>query len=152
MNSSVDYSPVAKALVHLLADSYFLYLKTQQFHWNVRGPAFWGLHQMFEQQYTEMAAAIDEIAERIRFLGVLTPGSFKAFSQYASIRENEDLDLSPEQMVQMLEGDQLLCADRCRQGIIITGEHNDEASTDLFVGRQSVHEKNAWLLKSSLPS
>ncbi len=146
---STDRKPVAEALGRLLADSYTLYLKTHNYHWNVKGPMFNTLHTLFETQYTELALAVDEVAERIRALGAPAPGSYAAFSRLTRIEEEEGAP-SAVQMLENLAADQQTLtqtAEQVRQAAEAAG---DEASVDLAVTRISVHEKNAWMLRSHL--
>ena len=146
---SQDTKPVAEALSRLLADSYTLYLKTHNYHWNVTGPMFNTLHTMFETQYTELALAVDEIAERIRALGAPAPGSYTAFGQLTSIQEEQGHP-SATQMIENLAADQEIVA-RSAQQVIEAGEKaGDEPSVDLGVQRMTVHQKTAWMLRSHL--
>ena len=142
-----DRQKIAQGLSRLLADSYTLYLKTHNYHWNVKGPLFNTLHQMFEAQYTELAAAVDEIAERIRALGEPAPGSYKAYAQLTSIEE-EDAVPDAEQMIrQLLKGQETVV--RTARSVIGAAEAaNDEPTADLLTQRMQVHEKNAWMLRS----
>ncbi|HET6593691.1 MAG TPA: Dps family protein [Xanthomonadales bacterium] len=142
-----DRQKIALGLSRLLADSYTLYLKTHNYHWNVKGPLFNTLHQMFEAQYTELAAAVDEIAERIRALGEPAPGSYKAYAQLTSIEE-EDAVPDAEQMIrQLLKGQETVV--RTARSVIGAAEAaNDEPTADLLTQRMQVHEKNAWMLRS----
>ena len=140
---------VVDELARLLANSYTLYLKTQNYHWNVTGPMFTTLHTLFETQYTEMAAAVDEIAERIRALGAFAPGSLGAFSKLAAVREESGRPAAKE-MIQNLAADQDTVSD-CARAVIEAAEKNDDqASVDLATRRQEVHQKNAWMLRSHL--
>jgi len=134
-------------LKHLLADTYAMYLKTQNFHWNVKGPNFFELHVMFEKQYTEMAEAIDEIAERIQALGFFVEGTFSAFKKGCCIGE-ESRPLKGRQMaLRLLEGHETLI--RCAREIAKTAEaEGDAATVDLMGRRLGAHEKFAWMLRS----
>lgn len=140
---------VVEALSTLLASSYTLYLKAQNYHWNVTGPMFSVLHDLFEEQYTELAAAIDEIAERIRALGSFAPGSYSAFAELSAVREETG---NPEamEMVRILAADNEAVAAVARQVIEAADAAGDHASEDLAVGRVAVHDKNAWFLRSHL--
>ena len=140
---------VANGLSTILADSYFLYLKTHNYHWNVEGPRFKELHEMFEEQYREMAGAVDEIAERIRTLGFKAPGTFKAFNKLTSIEEI-DGDLDSNEMIKDLGKAHESIARKSREVIGIANEVHDEATADLLTARLTVHEKTAWMLRSSL--
>lgn len=136
-------------LKKLLADSYVLALKTQNYHWNVTGPNFSSLHVLFEQQYTELAAAIDTLAERIRALGHKAPGSFAEFGKLTSLKEAED-KLNASGMIKDLHSDQLALAKKLKKAIAVAEEENDATTADLLTGRLAVHEKNAWMLDASL--
>ena len=140
---------VVKALEVLLADSYTLYLKTHSYHWNVTGPMFTTLHTLFETQYTELALAIDEIAERIRSLGRPAPGSFTQFMKLASVQEDSGVPAATT-MIENLVGDYQKVIDSAR-ALVRAGEAaGDDASVDLGVRRIEVHEKGAWMLRSHL--
>jgi starvation-inducible DNA-binding protein len=140
---------VIDALSRLLADSYTLYLKTHNFHWNVTGPMFTTLHTLFETQYTELALAVDEIAERIRAIGAPAPGSYAQFADLTGLKEATGVPPAIE-MVEQLVHDQVLVGQAARK-VIAAAEHaGDQASVDLGVRRIQVHEKNAWMLRSHL--
>ncbi len=133
----------------LLADSYTVYLKTHNFHWNVTGPMFTTLHNLFETEYTELALAVDEIAERIRALGHVAPGSYQAFSELTAVKEATDVPPAVE-MVRQLASDQDHLVESAR-GVFEAAEGaGDQASADLAVRRMEVHQKNAWMLRSHL--
>ncbi len=140
---------VADALSRLLADSYTLYVKTHNYHWNVTGPMFTTLHTLFEQEYQELALAVDEIAERIRALGHRAPGSFTEFARLGSVKEDPG---SPDakQMIRTLADDQGIVAGAARTVVEAAEKAGDEASVDLAVQRMQAHEKNAWMLRSHL--
>jgi starvation-inducible DNA-binding protein len=140
---------VVEALARLLADSYTLYLKTHNFHWNVRGPMFTTLHTLFETEYTELAMAVDEIAERIRALGAVAPGSYREFGRLTAIKEAQGVPAA-EDMVQELVHDQVLVSQAARAVIEAAQKASDEPSADLGIRRMQVHEKNAWMLRSHL--
>ena len=141
--------PVVQALEVLLADSYTLYLKTHNYHWNVTGPMFTTLHTLFETQYTELALAVDEIAERIRALGSPAPGSYTQFMQCARVKEDTTVPGAID-MIQNLVADQETVAAAARAVIEVAGKAGDDASGDLGVRRIDVHEKTAWMLRSHL--
>ncbi len=142
-----DRRTIAQGLARLLADSYTLYLKTHNYHWNVTGPQFNTLHQMFEAQYTELALAVDEIAERIRALGEPAPGSYKAYAKLTSIEEEEAVPNAEEMLRQLLKGQETVV--RTARSVIGAAESaNDEPTADLLTQRMQVHEKNAWMLRS----
>lgn len=140
---------VVEPLSDLLADSYTLYLKTHNYHWNVTGPMFSSLHLLFETQYTELAAAVDEIAERIRSLGAYAPGSYSAFAKLASIKE-ETGHPGAMDMVRNLADDQKKVVDAAKKVIEAAEATDDQASADLGTRRMELHEKNAWMLRSHL--
>ncbi len=140
---------IAGGLARLLADSYTLYLKTHNYHWNVTGPQFNTLHTMFEEQYTELAAAVDEIAERIRALGIKAPGSYTAFTELTSIEEGNGEE-SAEEMIRQLVIGQETVARTAREAFPAAEEGSDEPSADLLTQRMQIHEKNAWMLRSML--
>lgn len=140
---------IAEGLSRVLADSYVLYLKTHNYHWNVEGPRFRNLHLMFEEQYTELAAAVDEIAERIRALGQYAPGSFSQFSRLASIK-GEDTVPSADEMVRNLARDHEAVEQTIRSVIPGAQDAGDEVTVGLLVERLAVHEKQVWMMKSML--
>lgn len=140
---------IAEGLSRLLADSYTLYLKTHNYHWNVTGPQFNALHQMFEDQYTELAAAVDQIAERIRALGVRAPGSYSEFAKLTSIDEGTGKESAKEMIEQLVLGQESV-ARTARDAFGAAEEANDQSSADLFTQRMQVHEKTAWMLRSLL--
>ena len=144
-----DRNEVCDALARLLADSYTLYLKTHNFHWNVTGPMFTTLHTLFETQYSELALAVDEIAERIRALGVAAPGSYKQFAELSSIEEETGVPAADEMVRQLVEGQETVVR-TAREVIALAGEAGDEPSADLLTQRMQAHEKNAWMLRSLL--
>jgi starvation-inducible DNA-binding protein len=137
------------ALTALLADSYTLYLKTQNFHWNVTGPMFTTLHTLFELQYTDLALAVDEIAERVRALGAPVPGSFSEFARVATVRESVGA-VPAKAMIERLVADQATVSAAARAVIVAAESEKDAASADLATRRLQVHEKNAWMLRSHL--
>lgn len=140
---------VADELKHFLADTYTLYLKTQNFHWNVTGPNFHSLHEMFEEQYLELATAVDEIAERIRALGCHTPASFSQFSQLSSIKEEKEENTAEEMLHKLLQDHELM-SQNALEMIPKAQKAHDEGTADLLIQRSKVHDKFAWMLKSSL--
>ncbi len=140
---------IAEGLSRLLADSYLLYVKTHNYHWNVTGPMFQALHTLFEVEYTELAVALDEIAERIRALGVRAPGSFAEFTELASIEENAE-PIAAEAMIRDLVRGQETVVRTARAVLPLAGEADDEPTVDLLTQRMQVHEKNAWMLRSML--
>jgi starvation-inducible DNA-binding protein len=140
---------IAAGLSHLLADTYTLYLKTHNFHWNVTGPQFNSLHLMFEGQYTELALAVDLIAERIRALGEPAPGSYSAYAKLSSIKEAEGVPAA-EDMVRILAEDQLAVVRTARAVFPLADAAHDEPTADLLTQRMQVHEKTAWMLRANL--
>jgi starvation-inducible DNA-binding protein len=147
--SREEREAIAGGLSRLLADSYTLYLKTHNYHWNVTGPQFNTLHQMFEEQYTELATAVDEIAERIRALGVRAPGSYGEFATLTSIEEGSGEE-SAEEMIRQLAIGQETVVRTARSAFPAADEANDEPTADLLTQRMQLHEKNAWMLRSML--
>jgi len=140
---------ISEELGHFLADTYALYLKTQNFHWNVTGPLFYTLHKMFEEQYIELASAVDEIAERIRSLGGHTPASFSQFSQLTSLKEEKE-KVEATKMVEKLLNDHETLAQHAAHLIATAQTAGDEGTADLLIQRLKVHEKFTWMLRSSL--
>ena len=147
--SREDRETIAAGLSRLLADSYTLYLKTHNYHWNVTGPQFNTLHLMFEGQYTELATAVDEIAERIRALGLPAPGSYKEFHEFTSIDEATGGENANEMLRQLVIG-QETAARTARLGFPAAEDANDQPTADLLTQRMQIHEKNAWMLRSML--
>jgi len=144
-----DRATIAKGLSKLLADSYTLYLKTHNYHWNVTGPMFNTLHLMFEQQYTELATAVDLIAERIRALGHPAPGSYKAYAALTSIKEEEGVPDAQEMIRQLVIGQETVTR-TARELFPAVEKASDEPTADLLTQRMQIHEKNAWMLRSLL--
>ena len=140
---------VVEALSVLLASSYTLYLKTHNYHWNVTGPMFQTLHLMFEEQYTELATAVDDLAERIRALGAYAPGSYAAYAKLSSIEESEDVPRAQEMIQQLIHGHETV-AKTARSVFPAAEEGSDEVTADLLTQRMTVHEKTAWMLRSLL--
>jgi starvation-inducible DNA-binding protein len=140
---------LAKGLSRLLADTYTLYLKTHNFHWNVTGPHFNELHLMFMTHYTEMWTAVDEVAERIRALGEFAPGGYKAFASLSNIKEAEGNPDWKEMIKQLVEGHEIVIR-TCRELLPLTQSADDESSTALISDRMRVHEKTAWMLRALL--
>ena len=147
--SQQDRETIAAGLSRLLADSYTLYLKTHNYHWNVTGPQFNTLHLMFEGQYTELATAVDEIAERIRALGIKAPGSYRDFLEITSVEEGSGEE-SAEEMIRQLAIGQETIVRTARDAFPAASDANDEPTADLLTQRMQIHEKNAWMLRSML--
>ena len=144
-----DRQQIADGLSKLLADSYSLYLKTHNYHWNVEGPLFNTLHLMFEQHYTELATAVDEIAERIRALGVKAPGSYAAFSELTRVGEGGGNETAEEMIRELVKGQETV-ARTAREAFKAAEAAHDEPTADLLTQRMQIHEKNAWMLRSML--
>ena len=140
---------VVEALSRLLADTYTLYLKTHNYHWNVTGPMFNTLHTLFETEYTEYALAVDEIAERIRAIGARAPGSYTEFAELASVKEDRGSPPAME-MIRNLAADQEATVASARKVVEVAEADGDQATADLGVRRIETHEKNAWMLRSHL--
>jgi starvation-inducible DNA-binding protein len=140
---------IVDGLSRLLADTYTLYLKTHNFHWNVRGPMFNTLHQMFMVQYTELWTAVDLVAERIRSLGADAPGTYSAFARLTSIPEAEGVPAANEMIRQLVQGHEAVIR-TARSIFPVVERGGDEASADLLTQRLQVHEKTAWMLRSLL--
>jgi len=141
---------IADGLSRVLADSYTLYLKTHNYHWNVTGPMFSTLHLMFEEHYTELAMAVDAIAERIRALGFPAPGSYAQFAKLTKIKEETGKVPAAEEMVRRLVAGHETVVRTVRSVFPTVNEADDEASADLLTQRLQIHEKTAWMLRSLL--
>ena len=146
-----DRETIAAGLSRLLADSYTLYLKTHNYHWNVTGPLFNTLHLMFETQYTELATAVDEIAERIRALGLPSPGSYADFAGLTAVEDAVGGERAEEMIRQLLIGQETVVR-TARAAFPAADAAHDEPTADLLTQRMQVHEKNAWMLRSLLES
>ena len=140
---------ISEALSAFLADTYTLYLKTHNFHWNVTGPMFQTLHLMFERQYTELALAVDAIAERIRALGFPAPGTYAEFVRMSSIPEEAGVPYA-EQMIRSLVEGQETAVRTARKAFVSAERGGDQPTMDLLAQRMHVHEKTAWMLRSLL--
>jgi starvation-inducible DNA-binding protein len=147
--SKTDRNTIAGGLSKVLADSYSLYLKTHFFHWNVTGPMFQTLHLMFETQYNELALAVDLIAERIRALDHIAPGTYSAYAQLTAIPESKGVPKAKEMIKELVEGHETV-ARTARSLYPAVQKANDEATADLLTQRIQVHEKTAWMLRSLL--
>ena len=145
----MNQEKIANALKSVLADSYSLYFKTQNFHWNVTGPHFKSLHSLFEEQYTDLADAIDEIAERIRWLGQKVPGSLKFYSDLTSISSSDEHADSTTMIKELLQGQDLVIK-TLKAALTVAKTFDDEGTCDLLIARIKTHEKNSWILKSSM--
>ncbi len=144
-----DREAIADGLSKLLADTYTLYLKTHNFHWNVTGPMFQTLHLMFETQYTELALAVDVIAERIRSLGFPAPGTYKQYAALSSIKEEDGVPEAKAMIKSLVEGQEAVVR-TARSLYPIVEKASDEATADLLTQRIQLHEKTAWMLRSLL--
>ena len=140
---------IVGGLSSLLADTYTLYLKTHNFHWNVTGPMFQSLHTLFEQEYTELAIAVDDIAERIRTLGYPAPGSYSEYTELASIEETRGVPEAEEMIRLLVEANEAVVR-TARSAFPAAEKANDESTADLLTERMRTHEKNAWMLRSIL--
>jgi starvation-inducible DNA-binding protein len=147
--SEKDRKVVSKGLSKLLADSYILYLKTQNYHWNVTGSMFQPLHILFQEQYKEQSHAIDIIAERIRALGEFAPGTFANFSKLTSIKEESSIPPAEEMIHNLVQANEAVVT-TAREIISIADECEDDVTADLLIERMQVHEKNAWMLRSMI--
>lgn len=140
---------IVAGLERALADTYTLYLKTHNFHWNVTGPMFNTLHAMFMEQYNEMWAAVDELAERIRALGKFAPGSYAQFAKLTRVAEADGVPKAEDMIAQLVEGHETVVR-TLREAFPAAEAANDEATADLLTQRLSIHEKTAWMLRSML--
>ncbi|AXQ14993.1 MULTISPECIES: DNA starvation/stationary phase protection protein DpsA [Shewanella] len=147
--NQADRLEIANGLNRLLADTYSLYLKTHSFHWNVTGPMFTSLHQLFEEQYTELAAAVDVIAERVRALGERALGSYSAYAAQTEIKEDSGITDAKQMLEELLEGQEIIIRN-ARALYPLVNQANDEATADLLTQRIQLHEKTAWMLRSLL--
>lgn len=140
---------ISSGLSKVLADTYTLYLKTHNFHWNVTGPMFQTLHLMFEQHYNELALAVDAVAERIRALGFPAPGTYRQFSALSSIREEDGIPKATDMIRLLVEGHEAVA--RTARSVFVTAEKaHDQPTCDLLTQRMQIHEKTAWMLRSLL--
>ena len=147
--SEEEREAIAQGLSRLLADTYTLYLKTHNFHWNVTGPMFQTLHLMFETQYSELALAVDLIAERIRSLGFPAPGTYAEFARLSSIPETSGVPKAQDMIRLLVEGQEAVIR-TARTVFPLADQASDEPTADLLTQRMQVHEKTAWMLRSLL--
>ena len=147
--SERDRRKLSEGLSKLLADTYTLYLKTHNYHWNVTGPMFQTLHLMFETHYNELALAVDLIAERIRALGHVAPASYRAFSKLSTIREEDGVPAATAMIRNLVKGHEAV-AKTARQIFEMADAANDQPTADLLTQRLQIHEKTAWMLRSLL--
>ena len=144
-----DRRKIADGLSRLLADTYTLYLKTHNYHWNVTGPMFQTLHLMFEQQYNELALAVDAVAERIRALGHPAPGSYAAYAKLSRIKEETGVPAATDMVRDLVKGHETV-ARTAREVFPLADKASDEPTADLLTQRLQIHEKTAWMLRSLL--
>ena len=147
--SDKDRKEIVDGLSHLLADTYTLYLKTHNFHWNVTGPMFNTLHLMFMTQYTELSLAVDLIAERIRALGEFAPGSYAAYSKLSVIKEATGVPSATQMIKDLVDGQEAVVR-TARALFPLIERTSDQPTADLLTQRMQIHEKNAWMLRSML--
>ena len=145
--SEAHRNEIAEGLSKVLADTYTLYLKTHNFHWNVTGPMFKTLHEMFEEHYIELRDAVDVLAERIRSLGAYAPGSYAQFAALTQITEETGVPSAEDMIRQLVQGHEAVIR-VARQTTALAAEAGDEGTADLLTGRLEVHEKTAWMLRS----
>lgn len=148
LNDSVQQQ-IAQNLKMLLADTYVLYVKTQSFHWNVIDPRFYSLHLFLEEEYKKLEEAIDEIAERIRILGQIAPGSLKQFLNITSLKESESNLTAEDMLIELLKDHETICL-FIRDRIPLSSSLGDEGTSDLLIQRLRAHEKTVWMLQSHL--
>ena len=144
-----ERADVARELSKVLADSFAVYQKTHGYHWNVRGPEFFSLHKLLEQQYNEIWAALDDIAERIRALGELAPQSASAFANLTSIKDGDPEKDAPAMLTELMKDHETLIA-TCRAALKAADDDGDDVSVDLLTQRLATHEKFTWMLRSTL--
>ena len=147
--STKDRAAIAQGLARLLADTYVVYLKTHNFHWNVEGPMFQTLHQMFMEQYTEAWNAIDLVAERIRSLGHYAPGTYREYLELARVKETPGVPKAAQMVKLLIEGQEAIVK-TARELLPVAEKADDQPTLDLLTQRMQVHEKNAWMLRSLL--
>jgi starvation-inducible DNA-binding protein len=140
---------IADGLSHLLADTYTLYLKTHNYHWNVTGPMFNTLHLMFETQYNELALAVDLIAERIRALGHPAPGSYAQYAKMSVIKETDGVPVAEDMIADLVNGQEAVVR-TARRILPVAEQANDQPTIDLLTQRMNIHEKTAWMLRALL--
>ena len=144
-----DRTQVAAQLAKMLADGYAVYLKTHGYHWNVRGPEFFALHNLLEQQYREQWEALDLIAERIRGLGELAPQGYGAFANLTSIKDGDPEKSAPAMLEELMRDHETVIA-TARQVLLTAQEDGDDVTVDLMTQRLAAHEKAAWMLRATL--
>lgn len=147
--TATETNSITETLSRLLADTYILYLKTQNCHWNVAGIQFFSLHKMFEEQYISLANAVDQIAERLRALNTAAPGSLSQFLKLTSLKEITK-PLDTVKMLKELLNDHESLSEAISGALCLTKTDTDEVTIDLLIQRKAAHEKTAWMLRSSL--
>ena len=147
--TKAERSDVVQELSKVLADSFALYLKTHGYHWNVRGPEFFSYHTLLEEQYREIWAALDLIAERIRALGEFAPQAHSAFANLTSIKDGDPENDAPTMLKELMKDHETVIA-TCRAGLTVADDEGDDVSVDLLTQRLAAHEKAAWMLRSTL--
>lgn len=140
---------VVEGLSRVLADSYSLYIKTHGHHWNVTGPHFPALHSMFEDQYTELAEAVDTVAERIRAIGAIAPAGYAAFGELTAIEDTPNKQTADAMVADLLKGHETAAA-TAKSTLEAADDAGDEVTVDLMVQRITIHDKTAWMLRSTL--
>ena len=149
--TKAERSDVVQELSKVLADSFAIYLKTHGYHWNVRGPEFFSYHNLLEQQYREIWAALDEIAERFRALGEFAPQSHSTFANLTSIKDGDPDKDAPAMLTELMKDHETVIA-TCRAALTVADDEGDDVSVDLLTQRLAAHEKAAWMLRSTLGS
>ncbi len=141
---------VAQKMQEFLAGIYTLYVKTQNFHWNVTGPLFPQLHELFDKQYKELAVEIDEVAEQIRSMGFFVPASLVAFEEISHVQDQKGAPMPAQEMIRILVQDHQAIVEEGKELFNLLEDHNDPATSDLVIDSVKRHQKNAWMLRSSL--
>lgn len=147
--TKAERNDVVQELSKVLADSFALYLKTHGYHWNVRGPEFFSYHTLLEEQYREIWAALDTIAERIRALGEFAPQAHSAFANLTSIKDGDPENDAPTMLKELMKDHETVIA-TCRAALAVADDEGDDVSVDLLTQRLAAHEKSAWMLRSTL--
>ncbi|MGV3579141.1 Dps family protein [Brevundimonas sp.] len=147
--TKAERNDVVQELSKVLADSFALYLKTHGYHWNVRGPEFFSYHTLLEEQYREIWAALDTIAERIRALGEFAPQAHSAFANLTSIKDGDPENDAPTMLKELMKDHETVIA-TCRAALTVADDEGDDVSVDLLTQRLAAHEKSAWMLRSTL--
>lgn len=148
MQKDADISKVVKVVSACLADTYLMLLKTQNFHWNVEGPNFYGIHKLTEEQYVDMQTALDELAERIRALGYFAPGRPSEFREYSDLKESSNPPYTEESIIRELINDHDQISKNLRSAVDVCEDQGDVATADFLTGRLQFHEKAMWMLRA----